>query len=511
MKRLILLLSILICICLAGGIGAQTNFDTVKHLMDSVQVMEGNIFAPRTYEKAAKYFLDAEKAVSVGNKESKINKILAETSEYAENALKAAEVAKLTLAEYLKPRQLAREANAQQLVPELYGKAEEQFLKATGKVESGDVKNGLKEADRAMPLFDSAELEAIKLSVMGRASTLIARAEQDEALKYALSTFDKARTALTKCDAILNHDRYERDESIREIKRAEYEAKHASNISQSVRSLNRNDQAWEKLMLVYEIQMNRVGEAIGSDNLPFDNGPIAAADSLILYVKELQQAKGASLDLTDKLTQQLASTLTKVGVEESQDTPIGMAKKLDTKVSDLISKNKELTAKLDENRMEYVDLQESMKTVSTALEERTEREDKFKKAKSILNPSEGEVLFNSSNDIVLRLKGLSFAVNKSQITDEQVPLLKKVESIIEMFPDTKIAVEGHTDASGDAATNRQLSEKRAYAVMQYLRQSMLISADRINAIGYGAERPVASNQTPEGRAQNRRIDILIMQ
>jgi len=55
-----------------------------------------------------------------------------------------------------------------------------------------------------------------------------------------------------------------------------------------------------------------------------------------------------------------------------------------------------------------------------------------------------------------------------------------------------------------------LSEKRAFAVMQYIRQSLMLPADRIHAMGVGAERPIASNQTPEGRTKNRRIDVLIM-
>ena len=93
---------------------------------------------------------------------------------------------------------------------------------------------------------------------------------------------------------------------------------------------------------------------------------------------------------------------------------------------------------------------------------------------------------------------------------EILPLLEKVEEVIEMFPDAQLMVEGHTDASGDAGANMDLSERRAYAVMQYLRQSLLIPASQVSAMGFGADRPVASNRTDEGRAKNRRIDIIIM-
>ena len=131
-------------------------------------------------------------------------------------------------------------------------------------------------------------------------------------------------------------------------------------------------------------------------------------------------------------------------------------------------------------------------------------------AKTLLNPSEGEVLYNASNDIVLRLSGLSFASSKSEIQDNHATLLGKVIEIIKMYPDVKLIVEGHTDTRGEAATNQTLSEKRAFAVMQYLRQSLLLSADKIQSMGYGADRPIGSNKTEDGRAKNRRIDIIMM-
>ena len=106
---------------------------------------------------------------------------------------------------------------------------------------------------------------------------------------------------------------------------------------------------------------------------------------------------------------------------------------------------------------------------------------------------------------------LSFAAGKSEITEQHKPLLDKVREIITLFGTPKLVVEGHTDDRGDPANNTTLSEKRAYAVMQYLRQTMSIPSDQIRAIGYGSERPIASQSTPEGRAKNRRIDIVILQ
>ena len=94
-------------------------------------------------------------------------------------------------------------------------------------------------------------------------------------------------------------------------------------------------------------------------------------------------------------------------------------------------------------------------------------------------------MFNASNDIVLRLSGISFDVGKAYLKDSHVPLLEKVNEIIKMFPEAKLMVEGHTDATGNGRTNMLLSEKRPYAIMQYLRQSLMISAGRIRSMGFG--------------------------
>jgi outer membrane protein OmpA-like peptidoglycan-associated protein len=493
----------------------RSGFDELRHILDSARVMEADVFAPKAFEKAEKSYENARIALDTDKRQKTLDKWVDESREYAENALKATEVARLSLQEYLGPRERANEAQAPKLVPELYAEAEKQFIKATEKVESGDVKGALKEADKASPLFDTAELEAIRADILGAADRLIEKAVADDAEKYALATLDKARTARTKADGIITNDRYNRTEAVQEAKRAEYEARHASNIALSVRALNRNDQAWEKLMLVYEIQMNRVGEAIGLKHLPFDNGPLAAADTLINYIKNLQAGKEQlskeSENLASDLTEQLKETLALLDVTAVGNDPADLAQELDKRVSDLLVEKNTLAEQVQASSAELARLSEEHEEIAAELTTRTEREEKFKKAKMMLNPSEGEVLFNSSNDIVLRLSGLSFDVGKSDIKDEHIPLLSKVQEVIRMFPEAQLVVEGHTDASGEAAANVTLSEKRAFEVMQYLRQSLLIPADKIQSIGYGAERPVASNQTADGRAKNRRIDIIIMQ
>jgi OOP family OmpA-OmpF porin len=99
-----------------------------------------------------------------------------------------------------------------------------------------------------------------------------------------------------------------------------------------------------------------------------------------------------------------------------------------------------------------------------------------------------------------------FDTNSSYIKSQAYPLLDEVLAILEMNPAMKIEVQGHADSTGKAEYNQWLSERRALRVMDYL-ASKGIDPSRLQARGYGAGRPVASNDTAEGRAQNRRVEL----
>ena len=87
--------------------------------------------------------------------------------------------------------------------------------------------------------------------------------------------------------------------------------------------------------------------------------------------------------------------------------------------------------------------------------------------------------------------------------------MNKIIQAVKTFPESSIEISGHTDSTGSAEVNKSLSQKRADSVARFLVEVGGISASRVLATGYGKERPVASNETPEGRAANRRVEILI--
>jgi len=102
-----------------------------------------------------------------------------------------------------------------------------------------------------------------------------------------------------------------------------------------------------------------------------------------------------------------------------------------------------------------------------------------------------------------------FDVSSSAIQPALRTDLATVATSLQNYPDTTVQVIGHTDSTGSAAYNQSLSERRANSVANVLLDNGVPSS-RVRPIGRGEDQPVASNLTPEGRAQNRRVDIVIL-
>ncbi|MFT4831242.1 MAG: OOP family OmpA-OmpF porin [Psychroserpens sp.] len=99
-----------------------------------------------------------------------------------------------------------------------------------------------------------------------------------------------------------------------------------------------------------------------------------------------------------------------------------------------------------------------------------------------------------------------FDTGKSSIKVESTAVMVDIILILKEYPTSKFTVEGHTDSVGSASLNQKLSESRANSVRDFLVKEG-IGADRLTAIGYGEDKPMATNNTKAGRAQNRRVEI----
>jgi flagellar motor protein MotB len=100
-----------------------------------------------------------------------------------------------------------------------------------------------------------------------------------------------------------------------------------------------------------------------------------------------------------------------------------------------------------------------------------------------------------------------FDFDKFEVKPEFYPLLDKIAKVLADNPKMTLKVEGHTDSVGTAVYNMGLSERRAGAIKGALVQRNNVAADRVDAVGYGEEKPIATNETAEGRALNRRVEL----
>jgi len=113
-------------------------------------------------------------------------------------------------------------------------------------------------------------------------------------------------------------------------------------------------------------------------------------------------------------------------------------------------------------------------------------------------------------NIVLNLPdNISFDVGRADIKPHLMRSLDSVAQTLRQYDRTRIEIAGHTDSTGSAASNQTLSENRAHAVRSYL-ASRGVAPERMYAVGYGQSRPIASNATDYGRAQNRRVEIIVV-
>jgi OOP family OmpA-OmpF porin len=109
-------------------------------------------------------------------------------------------------------------------------------------------------------------------------------------------------------------------------------------------------------------------------------------------------------------------------------------------------------------------------------------------------------------ELVITLKGVNFEFDSDRLTADSTVILDQAVAVLKQRPNAAIEVQGHTDARGKDAYNLKLSERRARAVQDYLVKAG-IPAGQLTATGFGEAQPVASNDTDEGRAENRRVDL----
>jgi peptidoglycan-associated lipoprotein len=130
------------------------------------------------------------------------------------------------------------------------------------------------------------------------------------------------------------------------------------------------------------------------------------------------------------------------------------------------------------------------------------------KAQDAEKAAKGKLIYT----VTLSNDKVTFPVNRAEISDEAKKLID--EAVAPLKAENRgvyFEIEGHTDATGDESYNFKLGEERAMAVRDYIAKTHGIALSRLNVISYGESKPVADNKTREGRSQNRRVVIRILE
>ncbi|MFV1806237.1 OmpA family protein [Phaeobacter sp. Ax4a-4a] len=124
--------------------------------------------------------------------------------------------------------------------------------------------------------------------------------------------------------------------------------------------------------------------------------------------------------------------------------------------------------------------------------------------------NDGISIVNTGDRLIVSLPNdLTFATDSAAISPAARSDLNKVAASLVRYPNSQVQVIGHTDSDGDAAYNQGLSERRANAVADQI-QAGGVPYNRVQIIGRGESQPVASNLTPDGKARNRRVEIVVI-
>jgi len=373
-----------------------------------------------------------------------------------------------TLREVLLRRQRAIEAGAPSLLSERFGGLEAELRDAARLAERGDVE-GAKEARPALLRgYSSLELDALKTGATDLARIAIEEAREAGADRYAPDTFSRATKELSVAEGILETDRSRTDESNEHARRAADFATRSRFLSELVKDFDRRDYDREAVLLWYQEQLAELTS-------PLDEG-ISYAKPNYEAIAEVRDRIATAVRGRKQAEAQLAEATARIGALEVSKTT--SREELETRLAQLQS-------------------------AQQAAEARYER------VSSMFSEDEA-LVYRRGGDVLLTTYGFDFPVGESEIRSGNFGLLNKIARAISEFDRPKVVVSGHTDATGSDTMNQKLSEERAKKVGAFLVQVGELSPARVATQGYGESKPVASNETSEGRARNRRIEILIV-
>ena len=445
--------------------------------LNSARSKQVDVLAPGLYNEAQTAYMKAREALQKGARLSAISDYVAEGYARLKKAEEIAQVSRTILADANAARAKALKAGADKL-GEPFIKVEKQYEELTRAIENDNLSYAQKNADKVQSAFRKIEISAIKNNALGDAREMMAAAEKAKLQKIAPAAYNDALQALNTADAYIDQNPYAAETIDRKAAQAEFMARRLMAISESSKKFQGLEP--EAAALYVESLMMRLSRALNSG------------------------------DLRDKTVEGQVATLTGAAeaIEQNKRSLEARNQTYHKKITDLEQRLAALQGLSREQELARRKLASEQETASQKLAAEREFNERFNEVQRYFHPDEAEV-YRQGNQLVIRLRGIQFPVGRATLTPENYILLSKVQKAIQTFGQPRVTIEGHTDSTGSAEKNLELSQERADAVKTYLLANKTVPDNRISARGYGSQRPLAPNTTSEGRAVNRRIDVLI--
>ncbi len=430
-----------------------------------------HLLAPRAFEEALDQFEDAVRRRERGRADERYRELLSEAGRRLESAERVADAARPVFDEALAAREEALRAEAESRTPQSWERAEDELVAAGRRFESGDPAAAAERAGRAAELYRRSAAAGWRDIFLGEAVQARAAAVAAGAFEAAPATFARGENLLAEGEERLEANRSD-DNAAGTGDAAAATFDRASRIAALLDSVRRRDVSLERLFDEHEANLALLAESAGA--APARHDVAGTTERIAAAIEELLASNGR----LDEAVQ---------GGE--------------ARISELESNVATLQRRLSESQRQFAEVRDELLDLRAG-------NDRLREVWGLFAPEEGNV-YLSGNQLILSLFGFTFQSGEADLSPDSYPLLIKVQRVIETFEGVTVRIEGHTDSDGADEANRVLSQERAIAVREQLLARVPIPSSRIEAVGFGEERPVATNETEAGRARNRRIEVRI--
>lgn len=491
-----------------------------------------NVLSPTWFAKAEGSLAEAKKTHEAKGEISRIAEAASRGLTEVSQAEEIGRLVRTAIPEAIEGRRLARTAGATSFGEE-YAAVERRFLGLTRDVENNDLKGAKRDQQGVVEAFRALEIRAIKETILGDTRKVLAQAESEGARKLAPDLYSEAQQEFTQVEEFIASNPYAREEMQQRGNVALFKANRLLEITRQVARLKEMEPLETTLWV--EGILKESSEALRAPDMrdqSFDvqvNNIVGSIGALVNDRDFLADKAGAQQEAMDIMKSRHPQEIEALKKTYASDME-AMKQRYETEISSLMGQIASLEGQSREEAARVARMQaderaererleaeriaerERIEAQKRAAEERLAAERRFNElydeVQALFTKEEAEC-YKQGNRMVIRLRGMSFPVGQAVIMPENYPLLSKVQRAVRTFTEPHVTIEGHTDSTGTVEFNDHLSQQRAESVQEYLLANNVLKENQVAAAGYGSSRPLAPNTTAEGRAANRRIDVVI--